>query len=287
VEEVRELADRGVVEVTLLGQTVNSYGKRLAPNRKIGLHHLLYELNKIRGLERIRFITSHPRFMTPDLIDAMADLEKVCEYLHLPFQSGSDAVLRRMLRTYTVEHYRGVIARSRARIRNFAVATDVIVGFSGETDQEFAETYRLMEEIRFQGAFIFKYSRRPGTRAAKMPDDVPEEVKKERNRILLELQERLSGEIYRERVGAVEEVLVEGPSRNDPSRLTGRNRANQIVVFPGRPAQGLEGRLVRVRVTSATPLTLIGERLEAAGAEKAPEQNRFVPLKDLLLSIEL
>lgn len=287
VEEVRELVDRGVAEVTLLGQTVNSYGKRLAPNRKIGLHHLLHELNKIRGLERIRFITSHPRFMTQDLIDAMADLEKVCEYLHLPFQSGSDAVLRRMLRTYTIDHYRGVIARSRARIRNFAVATDVIVGFSGETDQEFAETYRLMEEIRFQGAFIFKYSRRPGTRAAKMPDDVPEAVKKERNQILLELQERVSGEIYRERVGAVEEVLVEGPSRNDPSRLTGRNRANQIVVFPGRPAQGLEGRLVQVRITSATPLTLIGERLEAALVEKAAERNRFVPLKDLLLSIEL
>src|SRR5262245_8952037 len=127
VEEARALAGQGVVEVTLLGQTVNSYGKRLAPGRRIGLHHLLHELNKIRGLERSRFITSHPRFMTQDLIDAMADLEKVCEYLHLPFQSGSDAVLRRMLRTYTVARYRDVIARCRARIRNFAAATDVIV----------------------------------------------------------------------------------------------------------------------------------------------------------------
>ena len=281
VDEVRRLVDGGVCEVTLLGQTVNSYGKRLAPQRRIGLHHLLRELNRIEGLERIRFITSHPRFMTNDLIDAMADLEKVCEYLHLPVQSGSDAVLKRMLRTYSVAHYRDVIGRCRERIRNFTVATDVIVGFPGETEAEFQETVRLMEEIRFQGSFVFKYSERPGTKAAQTADDVPEEVKRERNQVLLKLQERHGAEINRTRVGSLEEVLVEGPSRHDPERLAGRNRANQIIVFPGRKEDGLLGQFVRVRIVQVTALTLQGER-ETGGPEAgAPARMRVIPLEEL------
>jgi tRNA-2-methylthio-N6-dimethylallyladenosine synthase len=260
VEEAKALVANGVRELTLLGQTVNSYGKRLAKGRAIGLEHVLYELDKISGLERIRFITSHPRFMSAGLIDAMAGLPTVCEYLHLPVQSGSDAVLKRMLRTYTVDRYREVIAECRARIRGFALATDIIVGFCGETDADFAATVELMEEIRFQGAFIFRYSPRQGTRAAGLPDDVPEAVKRERNQVLLRLQARISAEINAARVGQVEEVLVEGPSKLDPGRLTGRNRAHQIVVFPGSAAEGLAGKFVPVRITAATPLVLAGER---------------------------
>jgi tRNA-2-methylthio-N6-dimethylallyladenosine synthase len=260
VEEARALAAGGVREVTLLGQTVNSYGKRLAKGRAIGLEHVLHELDRIDGLERIRFITSHPRFMSPGLIDAMAGLGKVCEYLHLPVQSGSDAVLRRMLRTYTVDHYRKVAATLRERIPGLALATDMIVGFCGETDAEFDATVRLMEEIRFQGAFIFRYSERSGTRAALEPDDVPDAVKRERNQVLLGLQHRISLELHRERIGTVEEVLVEGPSKLDPKRLTGRSRGHRIVVFPGSAVEGLVGKLVPVRITDATALVLIGER---------------------------
>ena len=260
VEEARALAAGGVREVTLLGQTVNSYGKRLAKGRAIGLEHVLHELDRIDGLERIRFITSHPRFMSPGLIDAMAGLGKVCEYLHLPVQSGSDAVLRRMLRTYTVDRYREVAAALRERIPGLALATDIIVGFCGETDAEFDETVRIMEEIRFHGAFIFRYSERSGTRAALVPDDVPEAVKRERNQILLRLQQRISLELHRERIGTVEEVLVEGPSKLDPKRLTGRSRAHRIVVFPGSADEGLVGKLVPVRITDATALVLSGER---------------------------
>ena len=260
VDEVKGLVDRGTLEVTLLGQTVNSYGKRLSPGRRIGLHHLLHELNKVNGLERIRFITSHPRFMSEDLTAAMADLEKVCEYLHLPFQSGSDAVLRRMRRGHTAGHYREVIERCRARIPNFTVATDVIVGYPGETEEDFAATRKLMEEVRFQGAFVFKYSPRPGTRAADIPDDVSDETKRERNAVLLEVQGKIGEDLRRARIGAVEEVLVEGISKNDPGRLTGRSRAFEIVVFPGREDEGLAGKLVKVRITEATALTLIGQR---------------------------
>lgn len=264
VDECRALVDSGVVEITLLGQTVNSYGKRLAKGRVIGLQHVLHELNKIPGLQRIRFITSHPRFMTSELIDAMAGLEKVCEYLHLPVQSGSDAVLRRMLRTYTVDRYRRVVEECREKVRGLALATDVIVGFCGETDAEFQETVKLMEEVRFHGAFVFRYSERAGTRAAaEQADDVPDEVKRERNQVLLRLQSRVSTEILRERVGGVEEILVEGPSKLDPSRLTGRNRANQIIVFPGRADEGLAGNLIPVRITEATSLVLVGERVPA------------------------
>ncbi len=269
VDEVKALVDDGVREVTLLGQTVNSYGKRLAPGRRIGLQHLLSQLDRIRGLRRVRFITSHPRFMSPDLIDAMADLESACEYLHLPIQSGSDPVLRRMLRTYTVERYRKIIEHCRSRIDGFALATDFIVGFPGETDDDFEKTCAILEEMRYQNSFVFKYSPRPETRAYDMPDDVPESVKQERNQRLLEIQKRISEEIYRERVGRVEEVLVEGPSKSDPARLAGRNRAHQIVVFPRNGRDDLAGEFVHVRIRDATALTLQGELVEGAAATSA------------------
>jgi tRNA-2-methylthio-N6-dimethylallyladenosine synthase len=260
VDECRALADGGVREVTLLGQTVNSYGKRLAKGHAIGLHHVLREVNRIPGIERIRFITSHPAFMRPELIDAMADLEKVCEYLHLPVQSGADTVLRRMLRTYTTEQYLRIAAACRARIPDLGLATDVIVGFPGETDAEFRETLGLLADVRFQGAFVFRYSERSGTRAVLLGDDVPEEVKRARNQEALAVVERIAAEGNRERIGLVDEVLVEGVSKQDPRRLTGRNRRHQIVVFPGRVDEGLVGRLVPVRITGATALVLVGER---------------------------
>jgi tRNA-2-methylthio-N6-dimethylallyladenosine synthase len=154
------------------------------------------------------------------------------------------------------------VAACRERVKGFALATDLIVGFCGETDAEFEETVRLMEEIRFQGAFVFRYSERKGTSAAQdYRDDVPEEVKRERNQILLKLERRISGEIHRERLGSVEEVLVEGTSKLDPGRLTGRNRGNQIVVFPGTSTEGLSGKLVPVKITDSTPLVLVGERV--------------------------
>jgi tRNA-2-methylthio-N6-dimethylallyladenosine synthase len=261
IDECHALADGGVREITLLGQTVNSYGKRLAKRRAIGLHHVLHELDRIPGLERIRFITSHPRFMSTELIDAMAGLEKVCEYLHLPVQSGADSVLRRMLRTYTADEYRRVLDECREKIPDLGLATDIIVGFCGETDREFAETLRLVEEMRYQGAFVFRYSERAGTRAAESEDSVPEAVKRERNQAVLELQERISRDVYRSRVGNIEEVLVEGVSKHDAGRLTGRNRRHQIVVFPGTLGEGLAGRLVPVRVVDSTALVLIGERI--------------------------
>ncbi len=261
VDEARALVDDGVREIVLLGQTVNSYGKRLAKQRQIGLHHVLHELNRISGLERINFITSHPRFMFPELIAAMADLEKVTEYLHLPVQSGSDACLKRMLRTYTVDEYRRVVDACRERIPDLGLATDVIVGFCGETDDEFAATLRLVEETRYQGAFVFKYSERSGTRAANVyADDVPEDVKRERNQRVLETVERIAREMYAERVGRVENVLVEGVSKLDASRLTGRNRRHQIVVFPGSEADGLVGKIVPVRISDSTHVVLVGER---------------------------
>jgi len=191
----------------------------------------------------------------------IASLESVCEYLHLPVQSGSDAVLRRMLRTYTIDHYRRVVAECREKIADFALATDVIVGFCGETDAEFDETLALVEELRFQGAFVFRYSERAGTRAALMADDVPESVKKERNQRVLEVVARIASEVHRERVGTTDEVLVEGLSKQDASRLTGRNRRHQIVVFPGSAADDLVGRIVPVRITDSTPLVLVGERV--------------------------
>ena len=262
IDEARALVDDGVREITLLGQTVNSYGKRLAKGRKIGLHHVLYELHKIDGLERSSFITSHPKFMFPELIEAMGTLEKVSNYLHLPVQSGSDAVLQRMLRTYTAEHYRDVIAVCREANPDLGLATDIIVGFCGETDAEFEETLRLIEAMRYQGSFVFRYSERSGTRAAeRYTDDVPEDVKRERNQRALQAVERVALEEYRMRIGKVETVLVEGVSKLDPTRLTGRNHRRQIVVFPGDTTENLVGRLVPVRITDATHVVLVGEKV--------------------------
>jgi tRNA-2-methylthio-N6-dimethylallyladenosine synthase len=188
----------------------------------------------------------------------------VTEYLHLPVQSGADSVLERMLRTYTIDEYRRVVDAVRERIPDIGLATDIIVGFCGESDEEFEATLGLLDEMRYQGAFVFRYSEWEGTRAASIyADDVPDAVKRERNQRALAVVERHARRIYAESVGRVEEVLVEGVSKLDRRRLTGRNRRHQIVVFPGSVEEGLAGKIVPVRITEATHVVLVGERVGA------------------------
>jgi len=254
-EEAQSLVSNGCREVTLLGQNINSYGKGLRGNVTLG--YLLTELNEIDGLDRIRFVTSHPADMSRDLIRTISRLEKVCEYLHMPAQSGSDDILKRMRRGYTAGYYRDLISYARELIPHLTVASDFIVGFPGETEEDFQETVRLMEDIRFQNCFIFKYSPRTGTKAAELKDDVPDEKKRARNMKLLELQKKISLEENTKMIGKKVEVLVEGASKSDPNRLSGRTRQNHIVVFNG--SQDLVGKLVGVVIHEVTDLTLFGK----------------------------
>ena len=254
-EEVQSLVSNGCKEVTLLGQNINSYGKGLDGNVTLG--DLLSELNEIDGLDRIRFVTSHPADMSRDLIRTMSRLEKVCEYLHMPAQSGSDEVLKRMRRGYTAGYYREFVQYARELIPHLTVASDFIVGFPGETEEDFQETVQLMEDIRFQNCFVFKYSPRTGTKAAELKDDVPDETKRARNLKLLELQKKISLEENTKMIGKKVEVLVEGASKSDPNRLSGRTRQNHIVVFNG--SQELVGKLVGVLIHEVTDLTLFGK----------------------------
>jgi len=254
VEEVRRLADAGVVEITLLGQTIDSYGKGLKP--AIDLGGLIRRVHEIPGLRRIRFITSHPSFMREPIIEALRDLPKACKYVHMPAQSGSDAVLKRMRRGYTVARYLSLVERLRERVPGVEIASDFIVGFPGETEADFEATLELSRRVRFQNAFVFQYSPRPGTDAAAMADDVPEEEKGRRNRELLALQEGISREKNAARVGQRLEILVDGPSKNNPRRQAGRTDTNQIVHFEAD--RDLRGRFVDVDITSSTALTLFG-----------------------------
>jgi len=262
VDEARRLTDDGVREITLLGQNVNSYG--LSFGRPGALVELLGRVAALPGLARLRFVTSHPKDMTRDILQAMRDLPAVCEHLHMPPQSGSDRVLKAMNRRYTAAQYRNLAALARDIVPGLALAGDFIVGFPGETEAEFEETAALVRELRFQNAFVFKYSPRPGTAAARLSDDVPEAEKRRRNQVLLGIQSRVNLEENARAIGSEVEVLVEGPSPRDPRRLIGRARTNQIVVFEGAPA--LAGRLVRVRIESSTALTLAGRLTPDIGA---------------------
>lgn len=259
--EVEALAAEGVVEVTLLGQNVDAYG-RDRPGEGWSLAALLRRLHEVPGLRRLRFVTSHPRDMTEELLRTVAELPRVCPYLHLPAQSGSDAVLRRMARGYSRDQYLRLVERARRLIPEVTLASDFIVGFPGETEEDFRLTVDLVRRARFKNSFIFKYSPRPGTRAARLPDDVPPAVKQQRNRELLAVQAEVSLALNREQIGRTVTVLVEGPSRRDPRRLTGRTPGDHIVCFPG-PAD-LVGREVPVRITEVTPLTLLGELVSEA-----------------------
>lgn len=256
-EETERLCDDGVTEVCLLGQTVNAYGRDLGPG--VTLAALLRRLHRIPSLRRLAFITSHPNFLSPELIDALAELPKVARYLHLPAQSGSTAVLKTMRRGYTRERYLLRREQLLARVPDMELHSDFIVGYPGETDDDFAATVSLMQEVRFAQSYVFKYSPRPGTVAADLADDVPEPVKAERNQVLLRLQEEHCLAHNRALVGAEVEVLVEGPSPRHPGRLTGRTAHHRIVHFtrPDDPVAG--GDYVRVRVTEALAHSLVGE----------------------------
>ena len=268
VAEVRALVARGVKEVCLLGQSVLRYGVRNKawltddPPSPGGytesFPRLLEALNAIDGLARIRFTSAHPKGCTDELVRAYREFPKVCRHLHLPVQSGSDRVLKEMGRRYTRAEYLAAVAKLRTFDPEFAVTTDVIVGYPGETESDFEATRSLMEEAGFDNAFVFKYSPRPGTRSAALPDDVPTEEKERRDQVLLADQER-RGQARNDRlVGTVREVLVEGPSLRNAARWSGRDSGNRIVVFePSRPLR--VGDLVQVRIREAHPQILIGD----------------------------
>jgi tRNA-2-methylthio-N6-dimethylallyladenosine synthase len=254
VEEVRRLAAGGTVEITLLGQTVNSYGKGLKPSCDLG--GLLRKVSEVEGIRRIRFITSHPSFVRASLVEALRDLPKVCKYLHIPVQSGSNRILKSMRRGYTVERYLEICDTLRSEVPGIEIASDFIVGFPGETAGDFDQTVALMERVRLQNSFVFKYSPRPGTDAMALADDVPEEEKKRRNQALLDLQERISTDMNRGRIGRKLEVLVEGPSKRDPRRQTGRTDTHQIVNFEA--GRDLAGTFATVEITGASAVALSG-----------------------------
>ena len=263
VDEVKKLADDGCKEITLLGQNVNSYGKGL--NGKITLATLLRELDPIDGIERIHFITSHPKDMTREILEAVGELPGVCEYLHMPAQSGSDRILEKMRRQYTSAHYRELVDMARSIVPGIKIASDFIVGFPGETEEDLQETVSLLKDVRYQNSFIFKYSPRTGTAAIEFTDDVIEETKKSRNHILLESQKEISTEENRKMHGKSVEVLVEGESKSDADRLMGRTRQNQIVAFSHAEgdnqagvSSALSGTLINVEIIDSTDLTLFG-----------------------------
>lgn len=267
VDEVGRLVKGGCREVTLLGQSVMSYGRKqdafAADESSPGGYHeplprLLEAVSQVDGLARIRFTSGHPSGCTPELVRAMFELGPVCEHLHLPVQSGSDRILARMRRGYTVADYRLAVERLRKAMPAMALTTDVIVGFPSETDAEFEQTRRFMDEIGFDNAFIFKYSPRPGTPAAAWPDDVPDAEKMRRNQVLLEDQERRGLALNRRLIGTVQEVLVEGPSRRNPHRWSGRTRGNKIVIFP-KPQPVVPGAVVSVHIDKVRAQTLYGE----------------------------
>jgi len=247
IREVEAFVAQGGKEVTLLGQNVNSYGRGLTEN--ISFSDLLRQLASVPQLARLRFTTSHPRDLSEDLIHCFAELPPLCEHIHLPVQAGSDRVLARMHRGYTRQEYLGKVHRLRQVCPDIALSTDLIVGFPGETEADFQDTLRLMQEAAFDSAFYFKYSPRPQTLAATFPDQTPEAVKKERLARLKEVQEQLSLASHQRLLGQVKEVLVEGFSKQAGVQLTGRLRSNYVVNFDG--PQELIGRMARVRITRA------------------------------------
>jgi tRNA-2-methylthio-N6-dimethylallyladenosine synthase len=263
VAEVTGLAADGVREVTLLGQNVNSWGRDLLPDMRTEFGELLRAVDAVDGIERIRFTSPHPKDFREPVIAAMAECATVCEHTHLPLQSGSTRILKAMRRTYGRERYLALVERMRAAIPDLALTTDLIVGFPGETDADFRETLEVVEEVGFDGAFTFVFSPRQGTEAATMPEQVPEPVKRERIEQLVELVQRVAHERNAGRIGLVEEVLVEGPSRTEPALLRGRTRRNTTVNLRGTAAPG---ELVQVRVEGATSTTLRGTQAALVAA---------------------
>ncbi len=257
IDEARSLADGGFKEVTLLGQNVNSYGKLSHDN--IDFPDLLRKLHEDKKLERIRFVTSHPRDFSDKLIGTMKELPKVCDHMHLPLQSGSDRILKLMNRGYTYNEYKGKIDRLRHALPDVAVTTDIIVGFPGETDEDYQETVSAISEIAFDGIYAFKYSERPDTKALELPDHVDEQVKSMRLQQVLDMQEKITYQKNLKLEGTIVEILVEGPSESDPEKMTGRTGTNKIVHFHGDKND--IAQLIRVRIDEAKLHSLYGEKL--------------------------
>jgi tRNA-2-methylthio-N6-dimethylallyladenosine synthase len=265
VAECRELVSRGVKEITLLGQIVTSYGKRGGAGGgatgvrggKSAFVQLLEAVHEIDGLERIRFTSPHPKGYGDDLIEAYARLPRLCESAHIPVQSGSDRILKLMHRGYTREKYLGIIKKLRAARPEIGISTDIIVGFPGEREEDFEETMSLAREVEFDQAYIFKYSPRGDTPAAEMPGQVPQRVREERNQILLQSINEIAARRYKQFVGRQTQILVEGPSKKNAARMTGRTRCNKIVVFDG--GERHRGQIMDVRITRAGSFTLYGD----------------------------
>ncbi len=263
IAEVTGLAADGVREVTLLGQNVNSYGRDLPRETRLTFAELLRRIDAVPGIERIRYTSPHPKDMREDVIRAHAELPALCEHIHLPLQSGSSAVLKRMRRTYSRERYLDRVALIREHVPDCALTTDIIVGFPGETEADFERTLEVAEEVGYDGAFTFIYSPRRETEAATMPDQLPHELKVQRLERLVAVIQRRALERAQRFIGRTVEVLVEGPSRTDPSRVRGRSRHNKVVNFDGVASPG---SLVDVRITTATSQTLGGEASLVAAA---------------------
>jgi len=273
--EVHALVGDGVREVTLLGQNVNSYGRDLVRAGEVAglggrtlFAELLYALGEVEGLERVRFTSPHPKDFTSDVFAAMRDVPNACEHLHLPLQSGSDRILKLMQRSYRAARYLELVAEARETIPEVAISTDVIVGFPGETDEDFAETLRVAEAAAFDSAFTFQYSKRPGTTAVDLPDHVAPEVMTARFRALNALTERLALHANERQVGTVQELLIEGPSKTDPANVSGRTRTNRLVHVPAGPSAA-PGTLVRARIERAAPHFLLAAHVDTADAPVA------------------
>jgi len=258
VKEIQDMVAAGYKEVTLLGQNVNSYGKGLEP--QIDFAKLLRKINEIDGLERVRFMTSHPKDLSDDVIKAVAECDKLCESIHLPVQSGSSRILKKMNRHYDREQYLESIRKIKKAIPNVALTTDIIVGFPGETDEDFEDTLSLVKEVEYDSAFTFLYSKRKGTPADLMLDQVSESAKKERFNKLVEAVNEICAKKNKEYDGKVVEVLVEGESKSDETKLTGRTRTGKLVNFTGEKSS--IGNLVNVKITKAQSFSLIGEQVQ-------------------------
>jgi tRNA-2-methylthio-N6-dimethylallyladenosine synthase len=257
LDEIRELAEQGVREVTLIGQNVNSYGTR---EKEISFSALLEQVNAMDGIDRIRFTTSHPKDLSDELIGCFGRLDKLCKHLHLPVQCGSDEILKAMNRGYTRERYLNIVARLRQVCPDIRLSSDIIVGFPGETEENFAATMSLLEQVRYAEIYSFIYSPRSGTAAADIKDDTSAKVKQERFGRMLTLQQEISRQTWEADVGTVQEVLVEGESRMGEGQLFGRSTWNRIVNFSG-PAE-LAGRLVSVKISKSFRNSLLGELFE-------------------------
>jgi len=254
LEEISELGREGYREITLLGQNVNSYGKDL--DTGVSFSDLLRRVNEIDGIERIRFMTSHPKDLSDDLIAAVRDCDKVCEHFHLPVQSGSSRILKEMNRKYTKEQYLELVDKIKSSINGVSLTTDIIVGYPGETEEDFEDTLDVVKRVRYDMAYTFLYSKRTGTPAANKEEQVPEEVKKERFERLLEIQNKISKENNEKLLNAEVEVLVEGVSKTNKDVLSGRTRTNKIVNFKGN--EELIGKLVKVKINKVQTWSLEG-----------------------------